>query len=204
MALKDIPVDLIIRCQALDSRAQEELFTLIREDLFRWIYSMVRNEEDALELLQECCLRMFRHLPNLNAPEKFAGWTSRLVVNQVNTWRVKSRKTSHEELLDGIEVENENLPIQGGKQAPDPRTALSRKQLRSIVNNAINELPPKQRIAVELFDVQQHTIKQIAELQECSEGAVKFNIFQGRRKLRELLTPLLSETGQFLYEDISS
>ncbi|MGF1572553.1 MAG: RNA polymerase sigma factor [Sumerlaeia bacterium] len=203
MALKDIPVELVKRCQAQEGAAQDELFTLVRDDLFRWIYSMVRNEEDALELLQECSLRMFRHLPRLQDPQKFAGWTSRLVVNQVNTWRVKRRKTAHEELLDGVEVDNDALPLQGGKQAPNPRAALCRKEVVTYVNEAMNGLPPKQRVAVELFDLQQYSIKEIAELQECSEGAVKFNIFQGRRKLRELLTPYLSETGQLRYEDVS-
>lgn len=164
---------------------------------------MVRNEEDALELLQECCLRMYRHLPNLQDPQRFSGWAGRLVVNQVNTWRVKRRKTAHEELLDGIEVDNDDLPLQGGKSSPNPRTALSRKETRNAVNEAMNGLPPKQRVAVELFDLQNYTIREIAELQECSEGAVKFNIFQGRRKLRELLTPFVSETGQLLYEDVS-
>ncbi|MDX1971834.1 MAG: RNA polymerase sigma factor [Candidatus Sumerlaeia bacterium] len=202
MALKDIPVELVVRCQNADRGAQEQLFGLIREDLFRWIYSMVRNEEDALELLQECCLRVFRHLPRLKEPEKFAGWTSRLVVNQVNTWRVKARKTALDELTDGIEVENDQLPIQGGRSTPNPRAALSRKQVLERVNAAMNELPPKQRIAVELFDLQHHSIREIAELQGCSEGAVKFNIFQGRRKLRELLEPYVNQSGLLDMEEV--
>lgn len=200
MALADVPVALIERCQDQDAAAYDELFEFIHMDLFRWIFSMVRNEDDTMEIMQEVCIRIYRHLPRLQDPQKFKGWASRMIVNQVNTWRVKANRTRLDHLEEGYDAPSESLPIQG-KTDTNPRAQLSREETLNQVNAALQELPPKQRIAVELFDIQNYSIKEIASLQECSEGAVKFNIFQGRRKLRDLLTPFVTESGEFLYEE---
>lgn len=199
MALADVPPELIARCQSDEPGAFDELFNLIHNDMFRWIYSMVRNEDDTMEILQECCVRIYRHLPRLQDRHRFGAWSARMIVNQVNTWRVKAARQRTEMLEEGWEVPNEALPIQG-TGSPDPRTAAARREVLRDVNDAIRELPPRQRTAVLLFDVKGWSIKEIARELECSEGAVKFNIFQGRRKLRALLKDYVDERGNPVYE----
>ncbi|CAN5414176.1 RNA polymerase sigma factor [soil metagenome] len=194
MALADVPVPLIERCRAGEAGAFDELFKLIHNDIFRWAFSLVRDEDDALEIMQDCFMRIFRHLHRLQDPKKFPHWVSRLIVNQTNTFRVKKRKHQTEELEDGFDVEEKSLPLQG-RAGPNPRKAAEQKEVFARVNEAIKELPPRQRTAVLLFDVQNRSIRQIAEELECSEGAVKFNIFQGRRKLRVLLENYVDKDG---------
>lgn len=199
MALIDVPVELVERCQRSEPGAFDELFSLIRDDMFRWIYSMVRDEENAQEILQECCIRIFRHLPRLKDRNRFGAWASRTIVNQVNTWRVKSRRTRLDHLEEGYDVPEDRLPIQGTPGA-SPRASAARDEVFRNVNEAIKELPPRQRTAVLLFDIKNWTIKEIARELECSEGAVKFNIFQGRRKLRGLLQEYVDDEGNPIFE----
>lgn len=194
MALSDVPVTLVDRCRSGDSSAFDELFTMIHDDLFRWTYSLVRNEDDALEIMQECFVRIFRHLHRLEDSKKFPHWVSRLVINQTNTFRVKRRKNQTEELEEGFDVNEEALPLQG-KAGASPREAAAQGEIYQKVNDAITQLPPRQRTAVLLFDVKGHSIREIAEELGCSEGAVKFNIFQGRRKLRGLLESYVGKDG---------
>lgn len=167
---------------------------MIHDDLFRWTFSLVRNEDDALEIMQECFLRIYRHLHRLQDSNKFAQWVSRLVINQTNTYRVKRRKNQTEELEEGFDVDERALPLQG-TSAANPRKAAEKEEVFRKVNEAITELPPRQRLAVLRFDVQGQTIREIAEELGCSEGAVKFNIFQGRRKLRVLLENYVDPDG---------
>jgi len=191
-----------VRCQDGDQGAYDELFSTLHQDAFRWIYSLVRNEEDALEIMQDCFVRVFRHLPRLQDPSKFPSWFSRMIVNQVNTWRVKAAKTRTEHLEESWEVPNDSLPIQGSAGSGSPRTMAARTEVLEHVNEAIAHLPPKQRTAVMLFDVEGWTIKKIAESLDCSEGAVKFNIFQGRRKLRSLLGQYVDEEGNARFDEV--
>lgn len=195
MALADIPVALIERCQRGEAGAHDALFAALHDDLYRWIYSLVRSPDDAEEILQDCCVRIFRHLDRLQDARKFPGWASRLVVNQVNTWRVQAKRRQADQLDDTFEPQRENLPLQGRAPA-SPRQAASRAQVLERVNVAVAELPPRQRTAVLLFDVEGWSIREIAESLECSEGAVKFNIFQGRRKLRGLLAEYVASDGK--------
>ena len=200
VALSDVPAPLVARCQRGDQRAFDELFRLIHDDLFRWAFSMVRDEDDALEVMQECFVRIFRHLHKLEDPARFAQWVSRLLVNQTNTFRVKRTRNQTEEFLEQYDVEESHFPIQGGA-GPNPRKAAERREVLEKVNEAIRELPPRQRQAVLLFDVEGKSIKEIADLLECSEGAVKFNIFQGRRKLRLLLEEYVDKDGNLSISD---
>lgn len=194
MALSDVPITLIDRCRAGEESAFDELFSQIHDDLFRWTFSLVRNEEDALDIMQECFIRIFRHLNRLEDPRKFAQWVSRMVINQTNTYRVKRRKHQTEELMEEYDVQEDALPLQG-TPGRDPRKAVEHNEVFDHVNEAISGLPPRQRLAVLLFDVKGRSIRQVAEELDCSEGAVKFNIFQGRRKLRAKLEQYLDKDG---------
>ncbi len=195
MALADVPVELIERCQKGEQTAYDELFQLIHEDLYRLIFSMVRHEDDTYEIMQESFIRIFRHLPRLKESKKFKSWVSRLVVNQTHTHWSRSNRRRADSLDDILEAPDTSLILED-PQDKDPRRHSAKKELYENVNEAIRELPPRQRTAVMLFDVKGFTIREIAEKLECSEGAVKFNIFQGRRKLRELLTEYLDEHGK--------
>lgn len=199
MALADVPPELIARVQRGDKEAFDELFERTRDDVFRWLFSMLRDEDEAEEVLQECYIRVLRHLPRLRDPSKFGSWIGRMIVNLANTHRVRARKQRTEHLEEGWEADEESLPLQG-RNNTDPRAAASRREVLRDVNAAIRQLPPKQRTAVMLFDVRDWTIKEIAEELGCSEGAVKYNIFQGRRKLRHLLADYVDEQGNPTYD----
>jgi len=194
VSIDQVSEDLILHCQQDAPGAYDELFQLIQEDLYRWIYSLVRDAEDTDEIFQETCVRIYRHLRRLKEPAKFAAWVSRIVVNQANTFRSRAGRMRTVALEESIEVPNESLVAQS-TPGLDARQEVYRKEVLQEVNDAIRELPPRQRNAVLLFDVENYSIKEIAQLMECSEGAVKFNIHQGRRKLRELLAHHIEEQG---------
>ena len=81
--------------------------------------------------------------------------------------------------------------IRTGKSQADERNTM-RKEMMESINRHIASLPSKQRLAVLLFDVEGLSIKEVAEELGCSEGAVKFNIHEGRKKLKAVLGPLVT------------
>ncbi len=198
MAIDQVTVELIARCQQDSPGAFEELFALIQEDLYRWIFSLIRNTEDTEELFQECCLRIYRHLPRLKEASKFPAWVSRIVVNQAATHWGRAGRLRTASLDETYPDEEEDGPpiVQPTATDENPREAAYRREVFDEVNEAIQQLPARQRMAVLLFDVENYSIKEIADVMECSEGAVKFNIHQGRRKLRELLAHHVEGEGQ--------
>ncbi len=189
MAIKTIDPQVIRRCQSGDDAAFENLYNSLKDDLFRWIYSLLRDYEDAQEVFQECAIRIFRHIGSLKDPSRFNHWLFRLVVNQCNTHRSRKSRHLHTSFVEEIEVKPEGF-IFHNAIPENPRRALMRKELMEEINRHIANLPTKQRLGVMLFDVEGFSIKEVAEQLGCSEGAVKFNIHEGRKKLRAALGPL--------------
>jgi RNA polymerase sigma-70 factor (ECF subfamily) len=65
--------------------------------------------------------------------------------------------------------------------------SLESREMGARLQQALNELPEKQRLAIIMFTLQEMPQKQVAEALECSVEAVKWHVFQGRKKLKELL-----------------
>jgi RNA polymerase sigma-70 factor, ECF subfamily len=188
--------ELLDRCRSGDMDAFDELCRAVQQELYAVIYSMLRNHDDADEALQECLVRLYRHLPQLNDLDRFPWWLMRIAVNQCNSARARAAVRALYPLNEEVEIQNEELVWQSGR-VDSPRRALERKEMQTDIDAAIRELPPRQRSAVVLFEVEGRTIKEIADLLECSDGAVKFNLHEARKKLRELLkaymTPVPAE-----------
>jgi len=186
VALQDVPNDLLTRCQQGNQAAFEELVGRIGPDLYKMIFAQMRDHDDTDEILQECLIRLYKHLPSLREVAKFPGWVSRMIINQCHSHRLKRSRTAMESTDDMVEIQDREVMWQNA-QSGNPRRDLMRKEVMADINRAIRELPPRQRSAIVLFEVEGYSIRQVAAAMECSEGAVKFNIHQARKKLKQSL-----------------
>ena len=190
MSLDNVDQQLVNRCRGGDQAAFNELYDQLKDDLYRWIYSIMRNYDDTEEVFQETTIRLFRHIGSLRKAGSFSSWLYRLVINQCNSHRKREGRKGHASLDESIEVKPDNYVFR--QAAPEsPGKALMRKEIRAQINDHISRLPKKQRMAVLLFDVKGYSIREVAEQLGSSEGAVKFNIHEGRKKLRASLDPLM-------------
>ena len=76
-------------------------------------------------------------------------------------------------------------------QSGDPVRKLESEEMGKKLQEALNSLPEKQRLAIVMFTIEQMPQKQVAETLECSVEAVKWHVFQGRKKLKEMLKELM-------------
>ncbi len=193
MALADVPVELIMQCRRGERQATEKLLELISPDLYRIINNMLRDHDSTNEVLQETLVRLFKYMKNLNDPERFSSWTMRIAVNQVQTWRVKNRRRRLYQLEETFEPSDEAVVMVG--RASDPRSRSEQRQIREQIEEAMRTLPERQQAAVVLYELEGCSIKGVAESMGCSEGAVKFNLHEARKKLRGKLSHLVEGMG---------
>lgn len=190
MRFEGIDLRLLERCRGGDLDAFDKLCRVIQRDLYGFVYSLVRNHDDADEVLQECLVRVYKHLPKLQELDRFPGWLMKMAANQCHTQRTRVGAKAMLPLQEGVDVPNERV-VGGAEPADSPREALENKQMMECVDAAIAGLPPRQRMSVILFELENRPIREIAEMLECSDGAVKFNLHEARKKLRGAL-------GQYL------
>ena len=191
----DGPTDgqLVSRTLGGDRKAFDELIGRYQRQAVAVSYRLLGNTNDALEVSQDALLKAFTSLDSLQKPEAFGGWLMRIVSNLSLNYR-RSRKVRSQLPLDDLlgPSEGQQSESAGGAsewtaRSNDPQHTLESREMGAKLQEALNQLPEKQRLAIVMFTIEEMPQKQVAEALECSVEAVKWHVFQGRKKLKEIL-----------------
>src|SRR3954468_21393605 len=194
----DGPTDgqLVSRVLAGDRKAFDELIGRYQRQAVAVSYRLLGNTNDALEVTQDAFLKAFTSLATLQKPEAFGGWLMRIVSNLSLNYR-RSRKVRSQLPLDDLLGEGQQSQEISGSgsewtaRSDDPLHTLESREMGKRLQQALNQLPEKQRLAIMMFTIEEMPQKQVAEALECSVEAVKWHVFQGRKKLKEMLKDLM-------------
>ncbi len=193
MRFSEVPEELINKCRQGDEEAFSRLYHLINRDVYASVYYFLRNHHDTDEVVQLVLVRLFKHIKRLKDPKKFASWFWRLIVNQCYSYRQKERRARQKASYDdAIQVKSDQQPMESSNLM-NPREVLINKEIMERIQGAVKELPKRQRMCFVLFEIEGHSINEIADELGSSVGAVKFNIHQARQKLREKLKDVRAE-----------
>ena len=183
---------LVVRAAAGERSAFDELIRRYQRQAVAVAYRLLGNTPDALEVTQDAFLRAYRGIGTLQKPEAFGGWLLRIVSNLSLNYRRNRKHRSAlplDDLLGGEGNGGRDRTPGGG----DPVHRLQGRELGRRLQDALARLPEKQRQALVMFTVEQLPQKDVAEQLKCSVEAVKWHVFQGRKKLREMLKDDLAD-----------
>lgn len=188
---------LVLKCIAGDRRSFDELIKRYQRQAVAVSYRLLGNSQDALEVTQDAFLKAYSSIKTLQKPGAFGGWLMRIVSNLSLNYR-RSRKLRQQLPLDDCLGPAESGAAEGTAGASewmarddDPLHGLESQELGAKLKEALSQLPEKQRLAIIMFTIEQMPQKQVAESLECSVEAVKWHVFQGRKKLKEILKDYL-------------
>jgi len=163
--------------------------------IFRTAQQITRNREDAEDAVQDSFLSAFVHLKDFDGRSRFATWLTRIAVNSaLGVLRKKGRKR---------EVSMDDVPSPAAEpgrhfevpdKAPNPEETYRLCERKEIVGTAIGGLRPRTRKVVEFHRLQEHSIKETAQILGLSTAAVKARMFHARAALRRM--PLLRSVGR--------
>ncbi len=137
---------------------------------------MVHDREDAADLSQETFLKAYQGLKKFKRRSSFHTWLYRITINLcINHLRKHKNR-------QWVQLERTNSVEQ-----PEVIEKLELEELQHVVNDAVNELPEKQRAAVILRIYHGLSHKEISDILGCSVGTVKANYFHAIRNLRKVL-----------------
>lgn len=188
--------ELVGRAIRSDRSAFDELVRRYQRQAVAVSYRLLGNSHDALEVTQDAFLKAYSSLATLQKPEAFGGWLMRIVSNLSLNYR-RSRRTRSQLPLDDLlgPADAQQTDAVGGSEwmaaSGDPVRKLEGQELGRKLQEALKQLPEKQRLAIVMFTIEQLPQKQIAATLDCSVEAVKWHVFQGRKKLKELLKDVM-------------
>jgi RNA polymerase sigma-70 factor (ECF subfamily) len=171
--LEHLPVP---QARAGEPAAWNALFRRYQLPLYVYVFELVRNEQSALDIVQETFIASARHLGSLREDHKFGSWLFGIAHQKcIQLWRQRK-----EILLDEIP----ELP-DDGESGPDD--LLIRREQEAEFMNLLDHLPPPQRAVLLLHYIEDFPIEEIARITETQPGTVKSRLHYAKRALRKLL-----------------
>jgi RNA polymerase sigma-70 factor, ECF subfamily len=182
---QDLPDDeLVRRVGAGETHLYELLMRRYNQRIFRVIRSVIPNDADAEDVLQEAWVRAFEHLDQFEGRASFSTWVAKIAFYES---LARARKSAHLTALD----ENH------GENMDDPEKQAMRGELGRMLQSAVDRLPASYRSVFVMREVERMSTAETAECLEISEEAVKTRLHRSRAMLRR---DLEERTGLALAE----
>jgi RNA polymerase sigma-70 factor (ECF subfamily) len=181
--MNDNEAEVISRCQQGDQDALKEIFDRYHRKVYRVAYGVVRQREDALDIVQEVFIKLFRSIKKFKGKSHFYTYLYRMVMN---TAIDHTRKTKRIPSSTIYEDEGFQLSDDAEKR---PDRILAHKELEERVKAAMEKLSPDQKAVLIFREVEGLSYQEIAEAMGCSIGTVMSRLHYGREKMQEMLRP---------------
>jgi RNA polymerase sigma-70 factor, ECF subfamily len=149
---------------------------------------IVNNREDAEDVTQECFHKAFLHLSAFQEKSRFSTWLTRIALNEAYMV-LRRRRRIIEVLQDSSDDDVKSIAAPFVDHAPNPEESCRRQERIKLLTEAINRLSPKLRRAILLYDIEEHSVNETAQILGTSIAAVKSRLNHGREKLRGRMIP---------------
>ena len=180
---------LVRAAQRGDMTAFEELVARHRDKIFARAYSMMRNEEEAVDLSQEAWVKGWQRLAQFQGDSSFGTWMTRVVINLCLD-QLRKQKRQRTESIEGMDEESGGVERHMPVVTVNPTAGLERAELRQRIDRALGLLSYEHRTVLVLHAFDEMEYKEIAKTMGCSIGTVMSRLFYARRKLAVLLADL--------------
>ncbi len=175
--------DFIKACACRESWAQQLLYEEFYGSMMALCLRYAGSEQDALDILHEGFIKVFRHIGRYQPDTSLHAWIRRIMVNTAIDYYRKSLRRRTEDIETVFELSHEEA---------DAVSQCSEKQILE----AIQQLTPMYRAVFNLYVIEGYSHKEIGEMLAITESTSRSNLVKARQKLKEILT-----SGKYGYHE---
>ena len=183
--------DLVAAARGGDRGAFQTLFERYNRRAYTLALGVVRNSDDALDLVQDAFIKAHRHMARFEGNASFYTWLYRIVMNLAIDHLRKQRRQQPVELDEaapGDVLDDSLLPkILGG----NPGRALMDKQIRARIDAALDQLSDNHRAVLVMRELEGMTYEDMATAMDCSKGTIMSRLFHARKNMQRQLVDLV-------------
>ncbi len=180
---------LVKAAQKGDMRAFEEMVGRHRDKIYARAYTMMRNEDEAVDLSQEAWVKGWQRLAQFQGESSFTTWMTRIVINLCLD-QLRKKKRQRAESIEEMDEESGGVERQMPVVTVNPTERLERAELRARIDEALGKLSESHRTVLVLHEFEHMEYKTIAKTMNCSIGTVMSRLFYARRRMASLLQDL--------------
>ena len=181
--------ELLHRARQGDAAAFEALIRGHDKHLYRVARSVLLDDQEAEDAVQETYVRVFTGLRDFRAAASLRTWLTRIVLNEAIRRKRRRRAVLDLDVLHAAQ-ERTPRPIHSSSltaREHDPERAAAQAQIRKILEDEVDKLPAAFRIVFVLRDVEEISTKETSKLLGIRQETVKTRLHRARRMLRESL-----------------
>jgi RNA polymerase sigma-70 factor (ECF subfamily) len=182
--------EMISRCQQGDQEALKEIFDKYHKKVYSIAYGVVRQREEALDVVQDVFIKLFRSIKNFKGRSNFYTYLYRMVMNTA----IDHKRKAGKQFMSSLDVEGSFEPSDEPEKGPEK--VLLQKELEERVKLAMDKLPAEQKAALIFRDVEGLSYQEMAEAMGCSIGTVMSRLHYGRKRMQESLKDYVKLPGQ--------
>jgi len=182
--------NLLASARAGDADAFARLVMPHRDGILRLTQRVLRNHEDAEDAVQTAFLDAMRHLDSFQGRSRFSSWLTRIALNAA-FMRLRSSRRRTETSLDEMVQNDTAARFQVAEPRPNPEQLCSVKEVRALLDKAIDRLGPVYSEVLHLFHVQELSAKEAARILGVPLGTVKARLHRARARLNRHLRSML-------------
>lgn len=196
----EVDHELVGRAQAGDQAAFRKLVERHQRRAFSIALGLVRNEQDARDIVQDAFVRVHKNLATFERNSSFFTWLYRIVTNlSIDLVRRPGRKVAE------LDEERQRISSPGGDGAEvdplfvsridggDPLDVMRRKELAARMRTAIEALPSYHKAVILMREVDGLSYEEMAEAMQVSKGTIMSRLFHARQKLQKALADCYAE-----------
>ncbi len=176
-------IKLIRRCKNNDKGAFNDLLRKHENYLYQLCYGLTRDKDEALDIMQETYIKVFRTMHRFDENRPFLPWLKKIAINTFLNHRRGFSEEPHLSLEAHREDSYRMTETLAGKENTEETALLS--STRDVIDTLLRELPPNYRAALILRYMEEMSYEEIARTLDQPLGTVKSSIFRARNILRK-------------------
>lgn len=188
-------IEIVKAAQNGDNRAFETLYNMTKDSSYFIALSITKNEQDALDIMQDSYIKAFKGILTLKTPESFDNWMGRIVANTSKNYITRKKPMLFEDIGPDASLEwNEE---EFNKEYL-PEESMDMKETSRLLLEIINGLSSDKRLCILMYYYQDMSVNEIAEALEIPVSTVKYKLLSARAEIKKGVEAL-EKKGTKLY-----
>jgi len=166
--------EIVVKILSGETRLYEKLMRKYNQQLYRISMSIINDDKEAEDIMQTAYLNAFRQLHNFEQRSSFATWLTRILINESLLHKKRKQKFEQTLMENNYTDHDDNTPLDG----------LMNKELKLLLERAVNTLPEKYKLVFVMREVQGMSTNETMEALNIGESNVKIRLNRAKDMLR--------------------
>lgn len=172
-----------------------ELYNRTYNNVYQSVRMLVKDDDTALDIVQDAYIRGFQHLEQLDEPNHFRAWMKRIGINTAKNYLKKKQPILFSEMESSEEDDSPELQFVDERQENLPEVSIDKKETTRLINEILNDLSEEQRLVVTLYFYEEMNAREIADELGVSEDTIRSRLRYAKKKIETKVLEIEKRDG---------